>query len=179
MATAFLQTEDIAFAVYDALVLRLPDILREVQDRRNNQGRQVITLAPFATITLGYDVASLSREISTFPRIDILSGPRQADTRPTNNMYADATHTLVIEWTAIATDQQSVAVAAWRYGEAVLKTLVTSGQFAGFEPTSLLPNISEATPVPYEGESQPFLRETYWTCTQQAQLGVRGRYILA
>lgn len=178
MTTPYLQTEDIAWAVYDTLVNNLPAQLEEVEARRNAQGRMTVALPVPAIIDLGFDVEAMDAPPDMFPRVSFMAAPRAPQTVDADQRLAMATHGILLEWMIIANSRMEATVRAWRYGEAILQTLLAMPAFAGFEPETMLPTVQEGQPLEFDGQSSMAPTNRRYMAAGQVTLPVRGKYVL-
>lgn len=173
MAKPALQTEDLAWAVHDVLLNELPGNLQEVEARRNAQGRAIVTLPNPVLIEFGFDIEALDSPPDKFPRIAFIAGPRTPNTEPTNNFLAMATHEVLIEWMILAESRVEATFRSWRYGEAILQTLIKQSNFAGFQTLDIVPATAEGQPMEYDtntGVGQLYL------AGGQTTIPMRGMY---
>ena len=152
--TQSLQTEDIAWAAYDRLSGALGSALVAVQARRT---RNPLTLLPPVSISMGYDDTTIELAANQFPRVAIIAAPRTPEDEGANERITIATHTLLIEWIVFVsmragvtthTLKHEVTLIGWRYGEAILDTMMKGRSYAGFSPTNAAPTVDEGQAVP-------------------------------
>jgi hypothetical protein len=177
MATPYLQTEDIAWAVRDALATYLPGELAEVESRRNGQGRMAVGLLPPVRLTFGFDVEAMDAAMDQFPMVSFVAAPRQPATVDTDQRMARATHGMTLEWMVLGDSRDEATVIAWRYGEAILQVLMNRGPFAGFIPETIFPPIQEGQPLEYDGQGVSTLTQKKYLGAGQLTLPLRGSYV--
>lgn len=152
MSTPYLLTEDICWAIKRELDANLAVNLTEVQDRRNMQyGAEVADLLlPYPVrLGVGFNLKILELPPEEYPRISVVGAPRgsQGDTFRGDRL-AKAQHFVLLEWVIMDQDQERATVLAWRYGEAILQTLLGGyANFAGFTPMTSISDTNEAQPT--------------------------------
>jgi hypothetical protein len=143
-----LHTEDIVWAVVDALSNELAQALADVEARRT---RDAFDIPLPVEIELGsFDDLVFNLPNSAFPRIAVVGAPRDPDDVALGEGVGSATHMLIIEWLHLVPDKRQATLLAWRYGEAIAQVILTMGPIAGFEPTTPAFRVTEGQATPHK-----------------------------
>lgn len=141
MATPALQTEYVARAVEEAIRADLPTWLSTVQTRW--AAREPIVLPPPAEITFGFRENVLDLFIDDFPRVAVIAAPRSPLPGQTSQKIALALHSVLVEWQVLGPTVREATLMGWRYGEALLETILAAEPRWPYEIMSITPPVDE------------------------------------
>lgn len=148
--TPVLQSEYLVRALETVLAAQIRTHLDAVEALWVAAGDPLDLPSP-AAITRGFNEGLLKLGSEDFPRISILGAPLTPVSNTDQHRFAEAIHTIVLEWHVLAPTSRDAVTRMWRYGQAIMGLLWEAQSFAGFHPVGLVPTISEGQPMPHVG----------------------------